>query len=404
MQSLIKGWLQEREYSLITIRQRRERSATDNDEEDQAIEQWKPARSKKRKGNIYFPAEKYIDNSTVMTDQLLREELKEKIIYESEVPVKEKAQPLPPCGDLDEELNVEDSSEFIDYSSFYEDIEDRFLKQKSYPSNFPNHIKDFGGIPLNQGIFSTLLPDKYMDGELINSFFIALQEITARSSLNLLSFESYFTTKLMVGEKSIGFTNWAKKVQPAKYDVWLLPVLIDQNHWTLLVVLLTHYIMIYFDSCHHLPPKSLINRICSFIGSSRTARQAKLTNWSQWVLSAPTDMPHQMKENGNIGGNCGMHVCMWAYTIVSSSIVPFEEEHMNTARKGVARFLLDFPINKTILKRLQTKDAMFDSYGTVPEIKNIVHSINLSRHPSLNFDSTLVFAASIRVLSEIAKL
>ena len=121
-------------------------------------------------------------------------------------------------------------------------------------------------------------------------------------------FDTYFTEKMMAGNKSVGFSNWVKNVQPRNYYIWLLPVLVNNNHWTLLVITLRQRIMIYFDSFHKLPPQLLIDRICSFISNSRTARHDKVTQWSKWVLSAPIDIPEQSDEYGRITGNRGVHV------------------------------------------------------------------------------------------------
>lgn len=67
-----------------------------------------------------------------------------------------------------------------------------------------------------------------------------------------------------------------------------------------------------------------------------------------------------------------MHVRTWAYLIASHSYVTFGEKHMDLARKGLATFLVEYPIKKKeILKRLKINDDLFSTYDVVAEIKNI---------------------------------
>lgn len=253
-------------------------------------------------------------------------------------------------------------------------------------------------------MFARLLAEKWIDGEIINSFFIALQEIVHKNGMNLLAVDSYFSEKLIAERKSIGFENWAKRVRPSQFDIWLLPVLLRGSHWVLLVIIFSQRVMVYFDLCQDLPPENLLNRVCSFIASSRSARTAKFTHWNEWKISAPTDIPYQKTENGEITGNCGMHVCIRAYIIVSNTYTTFGEKHMDMARKGLATFLVEYPIKrKEALKRIQMNDDMFSAYDTVAEMKNLLKCVKITRNPPLYFATTFEFAASIKVLGQFAK-
>ena len=161
--------------------------------------------------------------------------------------------------------------------------------------------------------------------------------------------------------------------------------------------------MIYFDSCHKLSPQFLIDKICSFISSSRTARHDKVTQWSKWVPSALTDIPEQKDEYGRLLGNCGVHVYMWACAIISSSISTINEEDIMTARKGLATFLADFPVIKETSKAMQINYALITSFDCIPEIRNVFKTMTTSRSPPLSFDSTSDFIISIEALVVIER-
>ena len=409
----IDGWLRERSFLLITERQRNSRKRKQiQDDENLSIETFKPELIKRRRSNIYYTQNKHINSiNPTLTRKQPKNYTESRSRTENGSTIKNER-----CTETFEEgstginisgaitlsspiladevqwtdnniiaiednetVNTEDAE---DYTSFIADIRQRFFRKSlTYFPNFPNHKKSIGGIQLNSELFSRLQPDASLDGELINAFFVSLQEISIKNGWKALMFDTYFTEKMMAGDKSVGFSKWVKKVQPWSYDLWLLPVLVNNNHWTLLVVILRQRLMIYFDSCHKLPPQLVIDRICSFISSSRTARHDKLTQWSKWVLSAPIDIPEQKDEHGRITDNCGVHVCMWAYAIVSRSIATFNEEDIKTARKGLARFLADFPVIEEKPKAMQINDALITFSDCIPEIKNVFKTMTISRSP-----------------------
>ena len=385
MKKLLHGWLLERKYSLNTTRQEstvRKQTASTNPE--LSAEQWKPVKSKKRKENKYFPPEKKIKRTDTPNDIVIRDETVS--INPANTPPK-KATSNNECR--------------LSFSHFTKDVEERFFSDSlCYPPDFPNYSINFGGIPLTRKELNSLRPDTWLDGEIINSFFLAIEEIAHRNELKLLSFDSYFAEKLMACEKSTCFANWANRVEPPKFDVWLIPILKNNNHWTLLVILLKHRTMLYLDSYHNPPPKNLINKICTFISSFRIARQEKLTQWNKWVLSVPDDTPIQRTANGHDGGNCGVHICIWAYIIASSSLSFFKEESMNTARKGITQLLVNFPITRKILERPKTHDLLISSYDTVANNANYISAITVSNKPPL-FDTTAEFCAEINNLTRI---
>lgn len=70
----------------------------------------------------------------------------------------------------------------------------------------------------------------------------------------------------------------------------------------------------------------ICNLICNIEG--------KEVDFSGWSLYVPKDIPLQKATKGN-SGNCGVHVCMWEYIIVTVKTVQFEEKEMNKIRSWI---------------------------------------------------------------------
>ncbi|XP_018395207.1 PREDICTED: ubiquitin-like-specific protease ESD4, partial [Cyphomyrmex costatus] len=164
----------------------------------------------------------------------------------------------------------------------------------SYPQNFENSCITIGGILVDKSSLTTLLPNAWLDDNIINAFLLIMQNHANKEELNFaLTFDSFFSTKLLSGSIGPGFQKWLDTVQALEYDVWLIPTFYAA-HWTLLVVIHSHHRFLYLDSLHGNPPKCLIDGVCTIIEMNRLARAKKITRWNTWSVSVPTDIPSQL--------------------------------------------------------------------------------------------------------------
>jgi len=68
-------------------------------------------------------------------------------------------------------------------------------------------------------------------------------------------------------------------------------------------------------------------------------------------LYIPRDVLSQ-KINNNVGGNYDVPICTWGYITASGSYIPFCEEDMSTARKGIVNYLINGVSSKRIEKKI----------------------------------------------------
>lgn len=197
-----------------------------------------------------------------------------------------------------------------------------------FPSNWKNkrHLS-FDGILVTHDSLKTLLPHKYIDDVIIDSF-VALQADLNRT-FNILYFGVHNIRSLMQNESLI--LTWSERVEPQRFNVWLMPLHDDTvygvGHWTLFVVIIHTKQILYLDSMHGEPLGIWTQKICSYIEYIL----GKKPNWSEWKINAPIDIPRQGGVE-NSSGNCGIHLLMRCYIIYTGRKIQFSKIEMNKAR------------------------------------------------------------------------
>lgn len=350
IEKLLHGWLLHRQYEIRTDRQtnradlRDRRYKRKSNVPELSTEQWKPKSLRKRKSsvNLHFSISKKINIQSNSLDSDIKENqnnnIQEKVIENN---IQENANEHENISSFNNEITANQLdalklSEEINDVLFYNDLRKQlFSDNLEYPKGFPNLAFEIAKIHLDISSFKSLLPMGWLDGEVINAFFVILETIGRKNNLSVIRFDTYFAIKLMEGNVSIGFSRWIDKFQQGAFNLWLIPVLINNCHWTLLIVCFPLKIMVYFDSLHGNAPPELIVRICRIISMSRESRRSKARGWNDWKVYSPESIPLQ-------DGNCGVYVCIYGYMICSRSGEEFKDYELNRARKGIAHLLCNF--------------------------------------------------------------
>ncbi|KYN10224.1 hypothetical protein ALC57_17639, partial [Trachymyrmex cornetzi] len=149
--------------------------------------------------------------------------------------------------------------------------------------------------------------------------------------------------------------------------------------------------IVYFDSLCGNPNADILNGICNFV-----PEHLKIISWNDWTLYIPQDVPSQIINN-DVGGNCGVHVCTWAYIIASDSYTKFSEDDMSAARKGIAKCLANSISNKRIENKIiKSRQLILESNEKeIPSEKFNLNKLNKSENIPFHFENTVESAASL---------
>lgn len=276
-----------------------------------------------------------------------------------------------------------------------------FLEQKEYPPLFPNGKICVDGVNINNIGMKTLNPNQWLDDSIINAFFFLLQNHC--TTLRAFSFDTFFVESLMSSEfLSDMWKKWATSVNIWDQDVWLMPVN-HASHWSLLVVVPKYKMFLYLDSLHLVPPKNLIENVCLFMemfSGNKFTRKVKGISWPQWTLYMPNDVPLQTTVP-NSCGNCGVHVCSWAYTIFTGKLYEFHERDMNNVRKNLAHIFYTFYDLKCNEKRKFIRNRVVNNlFNETMACRTLeIDQIKIKKNlPIMTFDSTIEFCSSLNLI------
>lgn len=273
-----------------------------------------------------------------------------------------------------------------------------------YPINFPDIKKEINGFYLQES-FKTLMPyedkQQYLDDNVINAYFSVLPFEARLRGFKLLSFDVFFAAGIVsTGSASSGFKKWASTIRAWDYPIWLIPVNYRVNiHWSLYVVLHESKTIMYIDSLHGSPYTKMLDGICEFLEENAKGDLW----WHEWTVYVAKDIPSQVKDD-EVGGNCGVHICTWAYTIASGSLYHFPEDDMFTARKGIAIFIMEAQVKEKDTNQIQVGRGII--YSEAKERKSSVkikrqkvsQLLQVTKKCILGFDRTNEMCASLHVI------
>lgn len=363
-------------------------------EEEKEIEVWVDKKCKTSKIRRYFKMSKYVD--TINYQDLDFDKLVDSMTTDK----------------VEDDLSGKDENACViskaleSHEQNYENYTVQnvlFNTEIKYPLNFPNlTIDEFGGFVLTAADFETLMPYKsmkqYLNDNIVNAFFSLLPLIAQKKEFDLLTFDTHFIEKIKDnGEASFGFKKWATLNAAWDHGLWLIPINDNNVHWTMLVILLKRKIIVHLDSLHQSPDETVLNGILNFIQSGSNSE----IKWDEWKLFVPKDNPSQVS-GLRVGGNCGIHVCVWAYIISSGSNYKFSEKEMNTARIGISNFLTKMKMtNELSQKTIKSRNHMLTAKCPKRpkyEYKRVVEELQITSENILGFESIFDLCASLHII------
>ena len=197
-------------------------------------------------------------------------------------------------------------------------------------------LSNIGSYTLSGAEFSTLLPCKWLNDEIINSYF----ELIAERSEKLASvfkvgiprcimLNSFFYTKLKGGGgyNYSRVARWTRKYTDLfGYDKILIPIN-QPSHWVLVVVNFVTKTVGYYDSLYGEDP-TCTEYILRWLGDEWADKYKSNPKYkdcnprtSKWAIEYPKDIPRQRN-----GYDCGVFTCKNAECLSRSDSINFTQK------------------------------------------------------------------------------
>ncbi|XP_066585532.1 metacaspase-2-like [Prorops nasuta] len=333
MSTVIAGSLKHRRYELITERQKRNNKLR-NSGPEMVKEHWVDKISRKygkSKKNIFFTENKIITEDEINThqhdtdaDSDLIGEVSDKCFI-SNVLQKDSTQ-------IVDENSNELMRETDNQINSIKDVKP-WQDVKEYPSIVKGVNLHICNMIIDEISLESLKPNGCIEDNIINAFLSIIQ--IKSNNTEVLIFDTHFYEWVCNPNAiSIGFLKWGTVRKAWSYQVWLIPIF-NNHHWTLLEVDFNNKYYVYFDSLHGTVPKNLILNVSSYI-EKLFARKDIQFSWKEWTLCVPNDILNQGRTL-----NCGIHLMLWAYIIISEENLYFENHEMDNIRRWICKTLFE---------------------------------------------------------------
>lgn len=178
------------------------------------------------------------------------------------------------------------------------------------------------------------------------------------------------------------YYKWARKNKIENKHLILIPINIDNTHWTIMLVIPKSKIMIYLDSFRQDCPQNILDGVLTFVKEYFNVDLKK----ENWILHNPKDVPRQTN-----GTDCGIFICAWAFLIATGEPYDFQQSHMDTVRISIANLLCHANINQ--IKKFKREDGQ----DTKVE-ENLQEFIEVESSIPFGLDTTINACAALNVL------
>lgn len=182
--------------------------------------------------------------------------------------------------------------------------------------------------PITRKDLLTLSGLNWLNDEIINCY---LQLICDRSKKDetlpkVYAFNTFFYTNVNTkGYASV--KRWTRKVDIFSFDVLLVPVHMNNNHWCMAVIDMSEKKIEYYDSMHGRNQRCLDN-LKAYLESESMDKKKTAFDPTGWSFNIRSDCPEQMN-----GSDCGMFACKFAEFASRRLTVSFNQSHMPYYRK-----------------------------------------------------------------------
>jgi len=187
-----------------------------------------------------------------------------------------------------------------------------------------------------------LQPETWLNDEVINFYLSMLDERCKRNfqsdilrpeqKLKCHFFNSFFYTKLTQSASGYNYQsvqNWSKraKVDIVSMDKVIIPIHVDDSHWSLCVINFRDKRFEFYDSLGGSNPECL-QHMRRYVQDEAKNYQKLTYDFSDWQNYVPRDIPHQTN-----GCDCGVFALKYADYISEDRPLDFSQKQMEHFRK-----------------------------------------------------------------------
>ena len=171
-------------------------------------------------------------------------------------------------------------------------------------------------------------------------------------------------------------------IKPLRYDVWLIPTLVNNDHWQLSVLICKKQKLAQLDSFHIGNPE-VIEAILDFFGSEYFDSFCQCPKFEDWDICVSQDVPEQANAY-----DCGVYVCINSYSLCYGIFCMYEKDSSTLIRSWIATNVINTDSATMLIPHSKaSSDPTLSVMGSAPT----AGKFQTSRNPPTAYVSTKNF-------------
>ena len=206
-----------------------------------------------------------------------------------------------------------------------------------YTTVFSNdHIvvqNDNGSVKIKAYDMRTLLPNTWINDEIINFYFQILQKYDHNNDSYF--FNSFFMTKLK-GFEFDEVKRWTRHINVFSFKKLFFPVNINNSHWVLLVIDIENKFIGYYDSMGNEDSHGNMEVLFRWMVEEAIDKNKDKINGHEWrLINYSRSIPLQTN-----GFDCGTFVIVAAHFLCVGQLLNYSQDDMNSYREKIGNSIL----------------------------------------------------------------
>lgn len=182
---------------------------------------------------------------------------------------------------------------------------------------------------------------EWLNDNIINFYLNLLAERSRLRTENdypkVFAMSTFFMTELRKsGHARVRL--WTRKVDIFTFDIILVPVHVDGDHWCMAIIDFRRKTIEYYDSLLE-SNEPVLKALATYLCDESLDKRGEPFKSDGWKLDNLYDIPQQKNEN-----DCGVFCCMFAEYVTRNKPITFRQKNMKYFRQKMAIEILNSQI------------------------------------------------------------
>lgn len=194
------------------------------------------------------------------------------------------------------------------------------------------------GLHLRVSDMNTLKEGIWIDDEVINMYMnLLIDRGTQPGYPEVYAYNTFFYSEKLIIGGHFSVRRWTRHVDIFAKEFLVIPIMLDRNHWALVIININKKEIIFYDSLYKCKETCIntINNLKDYLKKEYLYKKQKHLNFDDWICGAADNIPLQKN-----GIDCGVFLCVYAEYVTANKTFNFSQNDMTYFRKKIFKDII----------------------------------------------------------------